>query len=485
EEVEPGVGWYYTDWLTALSKNTSIPTPELGKLLIDTYTMVSAKQAKGSATTLSLMDLAELSGTVPKAFTDFAGSMSDMIDHDGYETVSNARTGSREFSSGINQVDLIHFAKNLNTSEAKALVKALEGCIKYNRTAGIDNANGVSIYFPHNSIAKVGNALNTYEKFGMDEEYTDCIRSFASMTVGGQATSFGGGDLLGTLLQAGAGMLTEGSTSGGGLDAGSLLDVFLSGGSTITSGSGGSGLGDLLEVGDIASWLDMGRVRASKDYFAENRFDPSALVITEKNGQKVIALSEAQWSDVRFMEQSVFLDDGEGFIDLGLDNVYEYNDDGDLVMDYDGTWLALNGQIVSYYMETDDHAGESYRITGYVPAYLNGRQVEIVLCFTDTVPEGSVLGARLVYDSNAETDTAAKGLIEIKAGDKIDYLCDYYAYDGTYSDSYYLGEQFTATGSWTINNAPVGDMPYSMTYRFTDIYGNRYWAEAVTNKPLA
>jgi hypothetical protein len=47
------------------------------------------------------------------------------------------------------------------------------------------------------------------------------------------------------------------------------------------------------------------------------------------------------------MEMNVFVDDGEGFIDLGLDNVYEYNEDGDLIMEYDGTWLALNGNIIS------------------------------------------------------------------------------------------------------------------------------------------
>ena len=29
EEVEPGTGWYYTDWLNAISKNTSLPTEGL------------------------------------------------------------------------------------------------------------------------------------------------------------------------------------------------------------------------------------------------------------------------------------------------------------------------------------------------------------------------------------------------------------------------------------------------------------------------
>jgi len=36
EEVEPGIGWYYTGWITALSRNTSIKTIDLGKSLLMT-----------------------------------------------------------------------------------------------------------------------------------------------------------------------------------------------------------------------------------------------------------------------------------------------------------------------------------------------------------------------------------------------------------------------------------------------------------------
>ena len=34
EETEPGTGWYYTNWLSLLSQNTSVPTTELGKRII-------------------------------------------------------------------------------------------------------------------------------------------------------------------------------------------------------------------------------------------------------------------------------------------------------------------------------------------------------------------------------------------------------------------------------------------------------------------
>mgnify|MGYP001767102096 CR=1 FL=1 len=95
--------------------------------------------------------------------------------------------------------------------------------------------------------------------------------------------------------------------------------------------------------------------------------------------------------------------------------------------------------------------------------------------------ENPVLGAQVKYDTATEPGTVAKGLIDIVAGDKIDYLCDYYTYEGEYTDTYYLGDQYTAPGEWMVENLSVGDNDYQMTYRVTDIYGNQYWTPAVSD----
>ena len=71
--------------------------------------------------------------------------------------------------------------------------------------------------------------------------------------------------------------------------------------------------------------------------------------------------------------------------------------------------------------------------------------------------------------------------MDIVAGDEIDYLCDYYTYEGEYNDTYYLGEQYIATGDWVIENLSVGDLAYQMTYRLTDIYNNKYWTPSVSD----
>jgi hypothetical protein len=250
-------------------------------------------------------------------------------------------------------------------------------------------------------------------------------------------------------------------------------------------------LNQFLSSGDISSitgisgnstgWLDIDRIKSSLNYYKNNRIEGSDLKISKKNGKKVLSLTEKQWDMIQTMEQNVFLDDGTGFIDLGLDNVFEYNDDGDLIMEYDGTWIALNGQIVSYYMISEDRDGDKYTIKGRVPAKLNGQSVDIILLFNNENPGGTVLGAQIRYDTNTQTQTQAKGLIEIVKGDKIDYLCDYYTYKGEYKDSFYLGEKYTVTGNWKIDNLPVGNGKYKMTYRITDIYNNKYWTPSVTD----
>ena len=47
--------------------------------------------------------------------------------------------------------------------------------------------------------------------------------------------------------------------------------------------------------------------------------------------------------------------------------------------------------------------------------------------------------------AGGETDTAAKNQTGLQPGDTLSFLCDYYRYDGTYEDSYVLGDPVTVT----------------------------------------
>ena len=94
-----------------------MPTVEIGKNIIDDFVDTCATKLRGQKTTLSIVDLAEAEATIPSALTAFSTDTYNMLKNKEFVTVSNARSGAREFgaSSKIDQVDLVHLAKNMGT----------------------------------------------------------------------------------------------------------------------------------------------------------------------------------------------------------------------------------------------------------------------------------------------------------------------------------------------------------------------------------
>ena len=174
------------------------------------------------------------------------------------------------------------------------------------------------------------------------------------------------------------------------------------------------------------------------------------------------------------VDLNMFYDDGEGYIDLGLDNLYDWDDNGNLIGTTDRTWLAVNGQPVAYYRETSADGV----VTGYIPAFLNGERAELLVVFDDENPHGVITGARKVY-ADGETDTVAKSTDALVPGDILEFICDYYTYDGVYENTYYLGEPMTVTETMELSNVDVGSGPVLTLFRFTDIYQNHFWTPAL------
>lgn len=557
EETEPGTGWYYKNWLTQLSKNTSISTVDLGKTIIDDY-LAACGTASGTTITLSLTDLAEMEGTVPDTFRTFSTATTKMISSDDYKKVSDARAGVRQFSAQnkLNQIDLADLANRLGTKEASSLEKALHGCVKYNKSTA-SRCNGLSIFFPYESTKNVKSALASLKAIGVDDEYTKCIKSFASLEYGGQIAgaasqlpdlSSMGGDLLGSLISSytGGGASAQPSVSplaslagaflGGGNSGnaapsnqsgsllGSLAGNLLGGGSSQQQSSGGSLLGSLfgggssqqqsssggsllgslaggllgssagngLDIGTVASllgafsgksmpaeydWVDTDLIAEKAEDIAEEFINPARLAASEKDGNAVLELTDEEWALIQKLELNVFVKDGDGYIDMGLDNTFDWYDDTSVLLDFDGTWLTINGKACAYYLVSDTKQDDgSWTTIGRIPALLNGEFVNLQVVFDKAHPDGTVTGAYPLYEDDENVDVQAKGDIEIKAGDKIELLCDYYDLDGNYSESYKLGTSFTVPASGLkITNLKLNAKDISATFRATDIYGNYYW----------
>ena len=498
EESEPGIGWYYTDWLNTLNSNTSISTVSLGKTIVDSFISKCNTSCKGQDTTLSVIDLAEFAAVVPAKLSAFSEDMTEMINGDSYKTVSTARNKTKEFaeSSKIDQIDLVHFAKNMGTDAGNELADALLGAIKYNKTSStVTNAYGVSIYFPYSSTKYVSTAVKTYDKIGLDSSYSKCIKAFANLETSGQISSGGSSGSMSSLLgmlggsssvsdyySAFTGSSSSSSSSYSSSDMISgLLSSFLSGGRSITI----DGLTD--DNMDYMTESDR-TVEENAAYISENFFDATKLS-WQKNadGYDCITLSKEDWSLVTDLALSCYYDDGEGYIDLGIDNIFVFDDDGNLLAPQDVTWMAVcdnmdgeNPQAVAFYYETMTDDGTNYSIRGYIPAFVNDQRVRLIVVFDNENPYGYIAGAEPVY-TDGETETVAKSLSALEAGDKVDFICDYYTYEGEYDDSYYLGDTMTVpenTEDFSIWSVALNMDNTSLMYRFKDIYNQTYWGEA-------
>ena len=470
EETEPGIGWYYTDWLNALSANTSQPTVEIGKNIIDSFVDKCAVSCQGQKATLSIVDLAELQNTVPSKLTAFSESTGELIRSDNYQQVSNARADTREFaaSSKIDQIDLVDFADNIGTPEAKELSAALLNAVKYNRTSSnMTNAYGLSIYFPYNRTSKLDSMTSIYEQIGMDSEYSECIRSFAGLETAGQISAGGTTSPMGSLF----GMTDAYSTTSGTDAIAALLQAYLSGGRSV-NGIDRSTTGFMNDDAAFDTQYAAG-------YIAANQFDPYEMEwYVNEEGQHVMALSDESWAKIQSLQINMFYDDGEGFIDLGLDSTWEFTEDGRLIGDTDDTWLSIDGQPVAYYYEGTIINGDQKTTFGRVPALLNGDRVNLILIFDNAHPYGYIAGAAYVY-TEGETETVPKAIDAIEEGAQIDFIADYYSYDSTYEDTYLLGaESWTYHSDCEIGNTYVGE-DTQITFLLTDFYNNEYWTPIV------
>ena len=508
EESEPGTGWYYTDWLTQLSKNTSVSTESIGKTIVDTFVTASQRAQANAQVTLSVVDLAKMSGTVPQALRNFSAATTNLIKGNNYKQIADARANARQFArqSRINQVDMIDLCERIGTAESKTLAAALKGCVAYNKST-MTRAYGVSVYFPYETLNGVKNAINTYNNLGIDSEYTKCIQSFASVGQGGQFASsasqqgYGsyssGGDLLSTLL---GGFMDSSSYGGSGSSYGSSGSSpygsssplgSLLGDYTTSVGSGSYSAGNSVDASTIydllnafsgrsmpaaLDWVDTDLVASKALDISENRLDPARITITNKNGVPTLVLTDAEWALIETAAVNVFVDDGKGFIDLGYDNYLEYDQDNDLILGFDGTWLCVDGHPAAFYMT---EAGEDGTY-GRIPAKItrNGEEMLMnIMVFIDQDGDAVVLGADPLYAG--ETETLGKGSIPLEKGDKIQLLCDYYTYDNAYEGSYTLGKAFTAGSSLTVEYLVLDNTELTVSYRLTDVYGNVYWTPAV------
>ena len=437
EETEPSYGWDYTPWLTALGKNTSIDTVALGAEIVDSFILQNSADS-----TLSVVALREIP-YVYNVLCDYMANAATDIAEQEFNVISAAVSNTKSFAEGgYDMIDIVDFTNQSEIAGESDLVAALGSAVKYRNDCTNSGVYGLSLYFPYTDISVYDYAKQTFADFGFGDEVYVFYDSFVNILAGGQTNS-------------NSRSLQENLT--GEVDAATDYSAF--------------------------GWYDSNTVENydydSIDYTELETFWDDA------NGYYYLPLTEQDWDLITAVEMQILLDDGEGYIDLGSDQYYETDDAGNLILNYgsDNTWVAIGGQIVCYYAEAIIESETGSAFIGYVPAELNGTtDIEIILQWDGEDADGYIAGYRLADSNSAigEDGTLGKGYLPLYQGDVINFVCDYYTYDGNFDANYYFGESITI-GEFLpeVTYEDVGESTVLECYMIVDIYQNYAWTETI------
>ena len=192
----------------------------------------------------------------------------------------------------------------------------------------------------------------------------------------------------------------------------------------------------------------------------------------------MLELSDEDWEIVNDAAMQMFAVYDGFYVDMGLDDYCEFDDYGNLIVEYDQTWVALDGQVVPFFYESYTSDEDSFFTCGSVPCIYNGIDAEIVLVWDTEHPSGYAAGVRPVYADSV----AAKGLYDICDGDTFQVYYDIYDEDLNYVETMTLEDEvFTVQGSLEVGYADaaaqLGDT--FIYYVLEDIYNNTYYTDSI------
>lgn len=434
EEPEPGCGWYYTDWIGKLSENCGIPPKRYGRQIIDDYITESGWDSPSMYSTLGMFDLQQVTQKLLPALSQFSDDAVQQLSAGEYRRISQSRSNTRAvYQSELDHIDLLDYAQHSQSETADQLEQAISDCVVYYReTENGSGDNGLSILFPYYDLSALDMLEEMYQTLGYDDAYPAFLEQFANVMAGGQ--------------------------------------ISVSGFSNTQNHAAASEYSGF-------QWFDAD-AGYDESYYETYSADLSLLETTEVDGRWVLELSEEDWEIVNDAAMQMFAVYDGFYVDMGLDDYCEFDDYGNLIVEYDQTWVALDGQVVPFFHESYTSDGDSFFTCGSVPCVYNGIDAEIVLVWDTEHPSGYAAGVRPVYTDSV----AAKGLYDICDGDTFQVYYDIYDEDLNYVETMTLDDEiFTVQDSLEVGYADAAEQlgDTFIYYVLEDIYNNTYYTDSI------
>ena len=477
EELEPGYGWYYTEWLRALEEDPLLSNEQICATIVDTFMNASLAFSPDDTVTLSAVDLRKVREmTAP--MESFAAQMKNATENGQIASIRRGR--SRMYSFGTyydGSWDMVDLSTVLDTfsgfdaeNAAKAKQLLQEAVIYASQTDNIPTCSGLSVLVPYETMNDFREYADGYDISGILPNWVGFVTSYVKELSGGSYT------FSNTQTQ----QLPSGSTVCGmdsdwwdydwfcgdwGWDSGydddwyeddwcddqwdedfwdeedweedfwdeDWEDEYNWNDEDVYDWNWDSDNEPGPSEPYDYSWLIGEDQQTSSDsttvtgWFAQNTEAFQNITISENDFGFTTRLTQDDLANLDYVESQLMMDASDGetilFIDLGLvrNNLIDWQT-GQITSLFDGTWPVLGDQLVTLY---DQSVNDSSR-RSLIPVKLNGEETYLVAVFPAGGNTGRIIGANAGYDDNG---LPIRETVKLKAGDEIvpvytAYYCD-------------------------------------------------------------
>ncbi len=451
EELEPGLGWNYTSWLNAVSKDPGMTTEALCGRIIDSYMEAGLEAAPEDYLTMSAIDLREMEG-LQSAMEGLGAVLMNEMEQGNTADVRRGRSRMYTFGSHAggswDMVDLgvmLDAYARFDPNRAAEVRKALGRAVRINRQT--DNLNpccGLSVLIPQDTKNEFEDYIDGLDLSFYMPNWMGFVKAYAGQLAGG-SHSFA--------------QTTPQAVTGSGFF------------SQISALIGGSA--------DEMSWNE-----ATETY--EEASQPSEAVVAAENDYAFTAsLSTEDLQYLDHVEGMLMMDISDeemfGYVDLGLmqNNVVDW-DSGEVYSLFDGTWPIFGDQLVPLY----DQIKNDYGRRSLIPVKLNGEYTYLVVSFRAGEAEGRILGANAGYDANG---LPVRNTTPLKAGDSIIPVYTMFVASGDDEDlqeTEFDGDEILWEDGMTVTYQDLGEDDDALEMMFcfvlNDVFGEYDMTEAIS-----
>ena len=427
EELEPGCGWAYTGWLSALGNNPAMGGDSLGKVICDTYMADCEEYGVADAATLSVIDINKIPAlrTAYENFGIEALKLSEQNPQKFFSSFGRSANSSENYGGNTKEQgyfdmvdigDLAKKSKSLLPQTSQKLIDAVNEAVVYKvQGAYRDQGNGISGFYPYDGGDQIFNMYSQIYAAPASSTYLYYYLIYGIMP--DQAKS----------LMASAQTPTEKPQP----------------------------------VAQPAQRQEIFNVSSLEDTKIE----------LDKDNNAYVKLTEAQMDILSSVHCILTYIDPENdlVLFLGSDaNVDADWEKGIFTDNFDGTWPMFEGHPVFVEIVSEADVDENGNVQGYnlysVPIKLNGMKCNLQVAYDHKSGKYKILGAR--RDNTGKT-MADRDLIKLKAGDQITTIHYAMTISGDTPDVVEVDvDTFTINDNPKFEDEDVGDGEYGYLFEF-------------------